>query len=161
MGNSTPGQDILPQMMLRLTVVDKDSEEHTQLELPFLMICQILPILKSSSPSAVRQLALLGAIGAMHPNLPTEKEIHQIGRVLSTLEITIAERWRNREEMLIQATYALLRDGSITRRQAAAVAKAALGKDINEESWRKRVDRYANAPERKWPLPGKPRGGSR
>ncbi len=161
MANSTPGQDVLAKMVLHIKFTDEAAGQRTELDLPFHLVCLVLPIMKSASPAAVRGIALLGAMAAMHPNEITGQAGIQIGRIFNALERTIAEQWHNQEEMLIQATYVLLREGTINRKQAAAVAKTALGKNINDESWRKRVDRYASAPERKWPLPGKPRGGNR
>jgi hypothetical protein len=161
MSNETTGRDILENMELLISLTDESAGQLTELKLPLEMVCLILPIIKSADLRGISSLIMLGAIAATHPEPPTEQQAQYIGRILATLEQSVAKQFRNQEELLIQGTYHLLKEGRITRKQAAEVAKAALGGKINEESWRKRVDRYASAPERKWPLPGKPRGGNR
>ncbi len=67
------------------------------------------------------------------------------------------EAWKTREDCALSCTYHLLKEDGITRKQAAAIASAILVREIDEEAWRKRVDRWAADERRNLPQVGKPR----
>lgn len=67
------------------------------------------------------------------------------------------EKWTAPEDPILSFCYYMLRAKRITRQQAADLASDILGRPIDREAWRKRVDRWAAAPERRLPQIGKPR----
>ncbi len=67
------------------------------------------------------------------------------------------EAWKTREDCALSCSYHLLREDGITRKQAAAIASAMLRREIDEEAWRKRTDRWAADERRNLPQVGKPR----
>ena len=53
-------------------------------------------------------------------------------------------RWETETDLVMSFCYFLLRHKLITRAEAAQFAREALNEPIDQESWRKRIDRWAN-----------------
>jgi len=77
----------------------------------------------------------------------SEHDEHELRNALSYMLTQGAEPFfsdkKNLEEFAIATAYILLRQNKITRDLAAFQAQSLLGREISTDTWRKRVDRWA------------------
>ncbi len=67
----------------------------------------------------------------------------QIGQIIYDLEVTAKEHFKDDEDLLLRATYTMLKNGFMSRSEAVDFANQMLGKNFTTDAWRKRVDRWA------------------
>lgn len=75
----------------------------------------------------------------------SERDAGRIQMVLKSVLLSVIGESEDLEEFVLWRTYTWLRDKQITRKQAAQFAADVLGKEISTDTWRKRVDRWAEA----------------
>ena len=111
----------------------------------------------ASFGAAIARSNLLGG-GGIFAGMPIgELDQHNIRVVLEGLSAN-GGAWKTEADPVLSFTYTLLRRGTINRNQAAIMARDMLqDPEINTESWRKRVDRWAKNQEPRLPPVGKPR----
>ncbi len=73
----------------------------------------------------------------------------------------LVRAWPRQEDMLLKYTYEMLRTGALTRADVAQFASEALGKEIQPDTWKKRLDNYIKREQldRLELSPGRPKYG--
>ncbi len=71
------------------------------------------------------------------------EELDRVEIVVRYVAKTARDKWPKSEDLLIDASYQALRGGFLSRAQAAEFARELLGRKIEPDTWRKRVDRWA------------------
>ncbi len=83
--------------------------------------------------SSARENSSVSFIGSREP---IKSELNQLYRAART-------QWHDEEEIVLDATYQVLRDGTIDHAQAAQIAGELLGISVTATAWRLRVARWA------------------
>ena len=125
----------------------------------FVKICSILP----TGQDGIQQAELIARFGAMLCKADlTEVNYAYVHHVFQMLyNFQDVEKWKTPLDPLLSACYLMLREQLVTRQGAADFASAQLGKPVDKEAWRKRVDRWAADPKRNLPQIGKRRQRNR
>ena len=99
------------------------------------------------------------AAGTLFEDLTSAETQQAIASNINDLYTTAREMWRDEEEIVLDATYRLLRNGLLDHYSAARAAGALLGKHFSPTAWRLRVSRWAT--KKGLPPVTLPRGGNR
>jgi hypothetical protein len=98
------------------------------------------------------QLALLGAaVDRALPYEGTGQDIYgdvpvstdnRLRLIIHQFWLGLKEKYDTRDDLLLYASYYLLRAGQFSRAEAAEFASQLLGERIENDTWRKRVNKY-------------------
>ena len=99
------------------------------------------------------------AVRAMLEDLASPQTEQAIASNINDLYTTAREMWHDEEEIVLDATYQLLRSGQLDHFGAARAASSLLGKPLTAIAWRLRVARWAKKNEK--PPVNLARGGNR
>ena len=177
-----PTQQLVAEIRLTVYVTDPATGEVLwKLKLPVVVWLALYRSFRTLGLEATVNMARFGALLAGHhqvfkhrdsdhaqfsaapdtlfEDLPSAETQQAIASNINDLYTSAQEMWRDEEEIVLDATYRLLRNGLLDHYSAARAAGALLGKHFSPTAWRLRVSRWATKKGR--PPVTLPRGGNR
>ncbi len=138
-------------------LVDEVTGNQIHVELPLVMVWALRKVTNAFGPHMTEFIALIGAhaLKAAHTvnseqidpssHQPvTDQERRRVQIMVREVARAAQDKWPKSEDLLIEASYEALRQGLLTRGQAAEFASELLGRRVTMDTWRKRVDRWAD-----------------
>ncbi len=144
------GSDLLkkiffPHFWIEFPSVNEAGEPEF-IHLPFALFWAMYRIHKSDGLAGYRDIlhiAMFGADQALRPDPVPESALKRLAFNIDRILLAGDQAFRNKESALLETSYSALADGLFSRVEAAQFASAFLGKRIEPDTWRKRVDKYA------------------
>ncbi len=148
---------ISSKFTLTFHLVDEATGQQVNVELPLVMVWALRKVTQAFGPHMTEFIALIGANAIKATSIVDGKEVdsgtlqpltdedrRRVQIVVREVSKAAQEKWPKSEDLLIQASYEAVRAGLLTRGQAAEFASELLGRTISADTWRKRVDRWAD-----------------
>jgi hypothetical protein len=148
-------QQKLGNMTIYLDLVDPKAKTWQQYEFPFEIVWAFYRVSKELGPADAFRLAALGVMvdGIRIRDVPGQ-DVELLTRLTPStgerLEFMIDQLWQvllkefpKQVDFLLDTSYKMLRNGYFSRSEAAEFASQMLGKPIESEAWRKRVNKFA------------------
>ncbi len=135
-----------PQVSIEFPSVN-ESGEFEPIQIRFALFWAMYRIHKNDGLSGYRDIlhiAMFGVEQAIRPDPVPESLIKKVLFNIDRIILAGEAAFRNKESALLEASYSALADGLFSRVEAAQFASAFLGKRIEPDTWRKRVDKYAH-----------------
>ncbi len=126
-----------------IDIIDPQTGEPKRIALPLSIAASLLHVAGIQSIDTVKDLAWFGA--ALATGFVPDEQARLIFQTIDEVRRALEAQWRDHDEMLLEGTYQLLRTREISRDRAAELASIVLGRTITTDTFRKRVDRYAES----------------
>ncbi len=155
--DNTTHNFISSKFTLAFDFIDEATGDQTHVELPLVMVWAIRKVANAFGPYMTEFVALIGAHAvkaayavdgqqiepSSHQGI-TDQDRRRVQIMVREVARAAQDKWPKSEDLLIEASYEALRQGLLTRGQAAEFASELLGRTVTMDTWRKRVDRWAD-----------------